>query len=61
LEKKKKMKDKEGPIVATSVSEEKFSNKFDKEFSLVTLVSCVGSVGFVCEIDGSLTVEPHFI
>jgi hypothetical protein len=44
---KKKRKDKEGLFVATATTITEFPDKFEKEFSLVTLVSSVGSVGFV--------------
>jgi hypothetical protein len=46
LERKKKKKE-EGLVVATTIAVEDLSDKFEKEFSLVTLVSSVGSVGFV--------------
>ena len=45
-EKKKKRKDQEGPDIAATTTMEDFSSKFDKEFSLVTLLSSVGSGGF---------------
>jgi hypothetical protein len=41
------MKEKEGLVAATTTRVEDFSNKFEKKFSLVTLVSSVGSIGFV--------------
>jgi hypothetical protein len=44
--KKKKRKVQEGPDIATTIAMEEFSSNFDKEFSLVTLVSSVGSGGF---------------
>jgi hypothetical protein len=44
--KKKKKKEQEGPEIATTTTMEDFSSKFDREFSLVTLVSSVGSGGF---------------
>jgi hypothetical protein len=47
LERKKKRKEQEGPDTATTTTMEDFSSKFDMEFSLVTLVSSVSSVGFV--------------
>jgi hypothetical protein len=46
-EKKKKRKEHEGPATTTTTTMEDFLSKFDMEFSLVTLVSSVGSVGFV--------------
>jgi hypothetical protein len=46
-EKKKKRKEKEGPVATTTTTVEDFSDKFEKEFSLVTLVSSVRSTGFV--------------
>jgi hypothetical protein len=46
-ERKKKRKEQEGPDTTTTTTMEDFSSKFDMEFSLVTLVSSVGSVGFV--------------
>jgi hypothetical protein len=45
-EKKKKRKEQEGPETTATTAMEDFSSKFDKEFSLVTLVSSVGSGGF---------------
>jgi hypothetical protein len=42
---KKKRKDHEGPDIAATVAMEEFSSKFDKDFSLFTLVSSVGSEG----------------
>jgi hypothetical protein len=47
LEKKKKRKEQEGLDTTTTTTIEDFSSKFDRELSLVTLVSSVGSVGFV--------------
>ena len=46
LERKKKKKEPEGPETVATTTMEEFSSKFDKEFSLVTLVSSVGSGGF---------------
>ena len=43
---KKKKKESEGPKTAATVAIEDFASKFDREFSLVTLVSSVGSGGF---------------
>jgi hypothetical protein len=45
-ERKKKKKEQEGPDTIATTTMEDFSSKFDKEFSLVTLVSSVGSGGF---------------
>jgi hypothetical protein len=45
-ERKKKKKEHEGPDTTATTTMEDFSSKFDKEFSLVTLVSSVGSGGF---------------
>jgi hypothetical protein len=47
LERKKKKKEWEGPDTAVITAMEDFSSKFDKEFSLLTLVSNVGSGGFL--------------
>jgi hypothetical protein len=47
MEKKKKRKEKEGSIAMTTTIVEEILEKFEKEFSLVTLVLSVGSVGFV--------------
>ena len=44
--KKKKKKDQEGPETAATTAMEDFASKFDREFSLVTLVSSVDSGGF---------------
>jgi hypothetical protein len=44
-ERKKKMKS-EGPETATTTTMEDFASKYENEFSLVTLVSSVGSGGF---------------
>jgi hypothetical protein len=49
LERKKKRKEKEGPVPAITATVEDFSDKFEKEFSLFTLVSSVGSTGFVSD------------
>jgi hypothetical protein len=46
LERKKKEKEQEGLDTLATTSMEDFSSKFDMEFSLVTLVSSVGSGGF---------------
>jgi hypothetical protein len=46
-EKKKRRKEEEGLDTTTIATMADFSSKFDMEFSLVTLVSSVGSVGFV--------------
>jgi hypothetical protein len=48
-EKKKKRKEQEGPDTSATTTIEDVSSKFDRDFSLVTLVSSVGSVGFVCD------------
>jgi hypothetical protein len=45
-ERKKKKKESEGPETAATAAIEDFASKFDREFSLVTLVSSVGSGGF---------------
>jgi hypothetical protein len=45
-EKKKKRKEQEGPDTTATTTMEDFSSKFDMDFSLVTLVSSVGSGGF---------------
>jgi hypothetical protein len=45
-ERKKKKKESEGPETAATTSMEDFASKYDREFSLVTLVSSVGSGGF---------------
>jgi hypothetical protein len=45
-ERKKKKKESEGPETAATTTIEDFASKFDREFSLVTLVSSVGSGGF---------------
>jgi hypothetical protein len=45
-ERKKKKKEQEGPETTTTTTMEDFASKYDKEFSLVTLVSSVGSGGF---------------
>jgi hypothetical protein len=47
LERKKKRKEYEGPDTIVIEAMEEFLFKFDMEFSLVTLVSSVGSVGFM--------------
>ena len=44
--KKKKKKESEEPETAAIAAIEDFASKFDREFSLVTLVSSVGSGGF---------------
>ena len=41
-----KRKEQEGPEIDATTTMEDFSSKFDKEFSLVTLVSTVDSGGF---------------
>jgi hypothetical protein len=46
LERKKK---EEGPIAAVKTTIEEFTDKFDREFSLFTLASSVGSIGFVSD------------
>ena len=43
---RKKKKESEGPETAATTAIEDFASKFDREFSLVTLVSSVGSGGF---------------
>jgi hypothetical protein len=45
-ERKKKKKESEGPETAATTAIEDFASKFDREFSLVTLVSSVDSGGF---------------
>jgi hypothetical protein len=45
-ERKKKKKESEDPETTAIASIEIFASKFDREFSLVTLVSSVGSGGF---------------
>jgi hypothetical protein len=45
-ERKKKKKEPEGPETAATTAMEDFASKYNKEFSLVTLVSSVGSRGF---------------
>ena len=45
-ERKKKKKEPEGPETDTTTAMEDFASKYDMEFSLVTLVSSVGSGGF---------------
>ena len=45
-ERKKKKNEHQGPEIAATTTMEDFSSKYDKEFSLVTLVSSVGSGGF---------------
>jgi hypothetical protein len=47
LERKKKKKEWEGLDTTIISAMEDFSSKFDKEFSLLTLVSNVGSGGFL--------------
>jgi hypothetical protein len=47
MKKKRKEKEKEGPVAMTAATLEDFSDKFEKELSLVTLVSSVESTGFV--------------
>ena len=46
---RKKKKEQEGPETASTTPMEDFASKYDKEFSLVTLVSSVGSGGFWCD------------
>jgi hypothetical protein len=46
--KRKKMEE-EGPIAAATTAIEEFADKFDREFSLFTLISSVGSTGFVSD------------
>jgi hypothetical protein len=50
LERKKKKKEPEGPETASTTTMEEFSSKYDKEFSLVTLVFSVGSRRFEGDI-----------
>jgi hypothetical protein len=45
-ERKKKKKEPERPETAATATIEDFASKYDREFSLVTLVSSVGSEGF---------------
>jgi hypothetical protein len=49
-ERKKKKKQLEGPKTAATTAMEDFAFKYDMKFSLVTLVSSVGSGGFGGEI-----------
>jgi hypothetical protein len=59
LERKKKKKEPEGLDTAATATMEDFASKNDREFSLVTLVSSVGSRGFGSDIrDGIWIVEP---
>jgi hypothetical protein len=48
-ERKKKTK-LEGPQTTATSTMEEFSSKYEREFSMVTLVSSVGSGGFGCDI-----------
>jgi hypothetical protein len=48
-ERKKKRKEKEGIVVAAKTTLEDFADKFEREFSLFTLVSSVESTGFVSD------------
>ena len=57
-EKTRKRKEQEGPEIYSTKTMEDFSSKFDNEFSLVTLVSNVGSGGFGGDFNGLLIVEP---
>jgi hypothetical protein len=43
---RKKKKEPEGPETVATTTMEDFASKYDREFSLVTLVSSVGSGGF---------------
>jgi hypothetical protein len=43
---RKKKKESEGPKIAAKTTIKDFASKFDREFSLVTLFSSVGSGGF---------------
>jgi hypothetical protein len=43
---RKKNKELEGPETTATTAMEDFASKYDREFSLVTLVSSVGSGGF---------------
>jgi hypothetical protein len=45
-ERKKKKKEPKGPETIATTAMEDFASKYDKEFSLVTIVSSVGSEGF---------------
>ena len=45
-ERKKKKKELEGPETTATAAMEEFASKYDREFSLVTLVSSVGRGGF---------------
>jgi hypothetical protein len=45
-ESKKKNKESEGPEIDATTTIEDFASKFDRELSLVTLVSSVGRGGF---------------
>jgi hypothetical protein len=57
-ERKKKKKEPEGLETIATTSMEDFSSKYDWEFSLVTLVSNVGSKGFGSDIRWMWIVEP---
>ena len=46
LERKKKKKEQEGPKTDATIAMEDFASKYDREFSLVTLVYRVSSGGF---------------
>jgi hypothetical protein len=48
--KKKKKKEPKGPKTAATTAMEDFASKYDREFSLVTLVFSVGSGGFGADI-----------
>jgi hypothetical protein len=57
-ERKKKKKKPEGPKTTATTTMEDFASKYDKEFSLVTLVSSVDSEGFGSDIRWMWIVEP---
>jgi hypothetical protein len=50
LERKKKKKESEGPETTATRAIEDFASNFYREFSLVTLVSSVGSRGFIGDV-----------
>ena len=47
LEKKKTKEEEEDTVVATTAEEEDFARRFEKEFSLFSLISSVSSNGVV--------------
>jgi hypothetical protein len=48
-ERKKKKEEEEGPVAVVTTTIEDFVDKFDREYSLFTLVSSVGSTRFVSD------------